>query len=416
VIESQAREIWAHRNVKAFARVVREHESSQDDEIAYRMRFPNKTFDDFSKHPNIREPISWKPGEFSTAAGAYQITGTTDRGLRRAYPFLSARFDPEWQDLRFVCLLEDCGALPYVLAGKFEEAIYECVKGPIIWTSLPGGPENPQEMAKARAVYEKYGGTYATQPAAPIEDKSPTLPEETKMPEIPGTVIGLATAVNPVAGLVLGLANTVIQTFSGLAQEKLAKEIGRHTDKPEVAQQMSADIMDNARAALGQVLGPQAVQGKSDIQVAAIYQEQAIKNPAVAKMVEDTTLKDLNDMMPTLKFLDEMDAKKLADEDASRDKALTRGLSIQEAGPLWQNPTFLIAGVVLVLVGYVVFRVLDKLPPDQGGFSTDMKALVIGTIMGTALVAVLNFFFGSSRSSNQKDQIISEQLNKQKPR
>jgi hypothetical protein len=147
-----------------------------------------------------------------------------------------------------------------------------------------------------------------------------------------------------------------------------------------------------------------------------MYQEQAVKNPAVVKLVEDTTLKDLSDMMPTLKFLDDMDSKKQADNDASSDKALDRGLKIQEGGPMWQNPTFVIAAFVLILVGYVVFRVLDKVPADQGGFSTDMKALVIGTIMGTALVAVLNFFFGSSRSSNQKDQIISEQLNKQKPR
>jgi muramidase (phage lysozyme) len=412
VTESQVREAWGHRNVKAFARVVREHESSQDDGTAYNMRFSAKTFDDFSKHPNIREPIPWKPGEFSTAAGAYQITGTTDRGLRRAYPWLSERFDPEWQDLRFVCILDDCGALPYVLAGDFEKAVYECVKEPTQWTSLPGGPENPQKMASAMAVYERWGGTYGTQPAAPIEEKSPTLPEETKMPEIPSPIIGIATAINPMAGLVLGLANSVIQTFSGLAQEKLEKEIGRHVEKPEIAQQLSANVIDNVRTTLTQVLGPQAVQGKTDVQIVSAYQDQVAKNPAVANSVEKNTLKDLQDMMPTIKALDELDSKQLQDEDASRDLALNRGMRIQEGGPIWQNPTFIIAGFVLFMVAYVVYRVLDSAKPDAGGFSTDMKALVIGTIMGTALVAVLNFFFGSSRSSNAKDQVISDLANK----
>jgi hypothetical protein len=267
-------------------------------------------------------------------------------------------------------------------------------------------------MASAMAVYERWGGTYGTQPAAPIEEKSPTLPEETKMPEIPSPIIGIATAINPMAGLVLGLANSVIQTFSGLAQEKLEKEIGRHVEKPEIAQQLSANVIDNVRTTLTQVLGPQAVQGKTDVQIVSAYQDQVAKNPAVANSVEKNTLKDLQDMMPTIKALDELDSKQLQDEDASRDLALNRGMRIQEGGPIWQNPTFIIAGFVLFMVAYVVYRVLDSAKPDAGGFSTDMKALVIGTIMGTALVAVLNFFFGSSRSSNAKDQVISDLANK----
>lgn len=410
----QLREALGHHNVKAFARVVRQGESSQDDEIAFKMRFPNKTFDDFSTHPDIREPIPWSPGEFSTAAGAFQITGTTDRALRRKYPFLKPSFTPEDQQERFVCLLDDCGALSYVIIGDFERAVHECVKGPIIWTSLPGGTENPQAMAKAKAVYEAYGGTYdgapSTQPAAPIEDKST---QESAMPglsDILSAVTPIASAVNPGAGLVLGLASAVINSFSGLAQEKLADKLAPHVGKP-IADEFSKNVIDNTRNALNQMGIPVSPE-LTDIQVVSKYQEAIQKNPAIKQVVETSTMKDLQDAMPTIQALDELESRKLKDEDKSKDDALNRGLKIQEGGPIYQNPTFVLAGIVMGLVCYVVYRVLAPLAADQGGFSGDMKSLVIGFVMGTAFNAVLNFFFGSSRSSSAKDQVISDLANK----
>lgn len=393
MILDQLREVVGHHNVKAFARVVRQGESSQDD-IAYQMRFPGKTFDNFSTHPNVREPIPWSPGEVSTAAGAYQITYTTFSGLRKKYG-LPETFTPADQDLAFVCILYDCGALPFVLNGNFERAIHECVKPPCQWTSLPGGSENPQSMAKAMAVYEKYGGTYATQPAAQIDDHSI---QEPAMPDVLSSVAAAASAINPAVGLGLGLANAVINTFSGLAQEKIAKEIGRHVDKP-VAEQFAANIIDNVRA----VVGVKDNKDVSDIQAVGKYQEMAKQNPQLAHAMEADTLKDLNDLLPVIQAFDVMASQKLRDEDQSRDLAMNRGITIQKEGPIWNNPTFLIAAFVLILVATTAYAVLFR-----GGFSTDMQAFVIGAIVGTAFTSVLSFFFGSTRSSGAKDVVLSE--------
>lgn len=392
----QLREALGHQNVKAFGRVVRQGESSQE-EIAYRMRFPGKLFEGFDQHPQIMEPIPWKPGEQSSAAGAYQITWTTHRGLMRKYS-LGPGFSPAEQDLLFVCLLDDCGALPYVLSGQFERAIHECVKGPVIWTSLPGGTENPQAMAKAKRVYEQYGGTYGE---APIEDKSTDLPvSEPTMPiqDVFQSVLKVAGTVDPKISILMGLANGIVNTFQPLAQEKLSQELGRHTNSPEIAGQMASNIMDTVKTVL------KLPQNSSDIQAAAKYETEVAKNPGLARAVEEPTLKDLADMMPTIKALDELASQRLKDEDASRDAALGRGMRIQEGGPPWENPTFILAAFVLILVAYVVYRVLG----EKAGFSTDMQAFVIGAVVGTAFTSVLSFFFGSSRSSGSKDAVISE--------
>lgn len=94
----------------------------------------------------------------------------------------------------------------------------------------------------------------------------------------------------------------------------------------------------------------------------------------------------------------------------SMDAAAARGTAMQEAGPLYRNPQFIVATYVMVLVAIVVVLVMlkDVMFVGAPGFSTDMQAFVIGAIVGSALTAVLAYFFGTSRSSAAKDVVISE--------
>ena len=97
---------------------------------------------DTSKHPNI-VGLETADGK-STAAGRYQITGTTWRGLQKKYG-LGNDFSPSSQDLAAVALMKDAGALDSILKGDFKGGINK-VKN--IWVSLPGSStKNQREVS-----------------------------------------------------------------------------------------------------------------------------------------------------------------------------------------------------------------------------------------------------------------------------
>ena len=149
---------FSHPNVQAFARVVREGESRQD-ELAYRMRFGGHGkkpvyFDDLSKHPKQFEPTA--SGDRSSAAGAYQATWTTwnEEQAKWGWP----DFSPKCQDEFFVARLIYRGALKSVVAGEFTQACALCKQE---WTSLPGGAEENAATKRARETYIKWGGRFS---------------------------------------------------------------------------------------------------------------------------------------------------------------------------------------------------------------------------------------------------------------
>jgi muramidase (phage lysozyme) len=186
------------QNLRAFIRVIREGESSQDDALAYRMRYGGvgqapKFFDSFDAHPQIYEPTP--TGEKSSAAGAPQITFTTWSTVCMAKYGLGPHFTPYEQECAAVALIHHRGALELVIDGHFERAVVLCSKE---WASLPESPLNDgggkMTWQRAKQVYERYGGSgpgyvlpgskprepYGDeQPPAPIEDRSvPYQPRE----------------------------------------------------------------------------------------------------------------------------------------------------------------------------------------------------------------------------------------------
>ncbi|HFE9764557.1 glycoside hydrolase family 24 protein [Acinetobacter baumannii] len=100
----------------------------------YNTLFGNQRFDDLSGHPNIRKAFTQTDGKknYTTAAGRYQFLNDTWNGLSRQFGLRD--FSPQSQDIGAIALLDQIGALPYVLKGDFGTAIK---KSGGTWASLP---------------------------------------------------------------------------------------------------------------------------------------------------------------------------------------------------------------------------------------------------------------------------------------
>jgi muramidase (phage lysozyme) len=155
-------------NLSAFLRVIREGETSQTDD-AYRTIVGGERFDSFADHPRKRVFIR-SLNVWSTAAGAYQFLSRTWDECRDALRLPD--FSPESQDKAAAFLIRRRRAMDDVIAGRFEEAIWKCR---LEWASLPGSPygQPTKTMARARAVYERFGGRYAATPIHPAPTPIP---------------------------------------------------------------------------------------------------------------------------------------------------------------------------------------------------------------------------------------------------
>lgn len=166
------------RNMRAFLRVIREGESSQGDD-AYRTLFGGGLFGDLSKHPNRTITAN---GYTSTAAGAYQFLSKTWNECRDV---LNLRgFTPAEQDLAAVFLIQRRGALDDVLEGRIEDAIAKCGRE---WASLPGSPYGQPVMTleKAMRTYRAWRENDPEVPAATPMPPAPEKRQEAPMPAPP---------------------------------------------------------------------------------------------------------------------------------------------------------------------------------------------------------------------------------------
>lgn len=253
-------------NVLAFARVVREGESRQDD-AAYTMRFgglgnPPAYFDDLAAHPRIFELTHG--GQKSSAAGAYQATWTTwnEEQQRWGWP----DFSKQSQDEFFVARLIYRRAVDAVIAGRFDEACRLCKSE---WTSLPGGAEENAATRRARETFLKWGGRIAPATApevkrmpAPIAVAaiSAFLPEIVKLLPKLGSIFGSGSEVanrNIAAASMVGEA-LVTATNS----PNLQAAVERMQEDPACLQAASAAV-DELWPAIGEA-GGGGIRGARD--------------------------------------------------------------------------------------------------------------------------------------------------------
>jgi muramidase (phage lysozyme) len=149
-------------NVAAFLSMIKAAEGTAGANEYYTLFGGHSTLE-LDTHPEVRTYGDWTaaPGlEYTTAAGAYQITATTWKRL--AAKLGLADFSPETQDRMAVELLREAGALELVKAGRFDDAVAKVAP---VWASLPGSPHAAKQKTRSRdfvlQAYEGAGGAVA---------------------------------------------------------------------------------------------------------------------------------------------------------------------------------------------------------------------------------------------------------------
>nr|WEM05539.1 internal virion protein [Ralstonia phage BOESR1] len=176
----------------------------------YNMIVGGQKFTDFSKHPNI---VGLRTAEGpSTAAGKYQITGTTYRDVA---PKMGINdFSPESQDKIAVELIRRAGALDAVDRGDWNTAINK-LGG--VWASLPSS--NYKQPKRSAEFVQKYLGDFSQPPAMEYGQTSPGSVAPTEGPSQAGLEIAEAQRKAKYGGFVNQVAALPEAISSGFKNE-----------------------------------------------------------------------------------------------------------------------------------------------------------------------------------------------------
>jgi muramidase (phage lysozyme) len=364
-----------YRNARAWLRVIRFGESDETD-AAYRRRYhPTGVayFEDFDRHPQIFEDIPHKPGQRSSAAGAYQITWTTYQGLAAHYPQNVVGFSPAVQDFCAMALTaETPGALAAVLRGDLEAAIAACRP---IWTSLPGAEESQARfpMARAKAIFRQWGGELAedqpaTQPPAPIEERPqpPALEPQPPEPE----------NVDP---LTVGLISAAINILPNLAKQ-LIGIFGDEKASPTAQRNAKAGILllDTVTEA-AKAVAPTVTNAQSALEAAA-------RDPAVKAAVESAVREDFLTLYEVGGGIAE----------ARKTSADPTSLAFYKQGSFYIS--LLLFALAATIVGAILFT-SGFTPSDR----SQMVTLAVATIS-----AIGGFWLGTSFGSQKKTELLAQ--------
>lgn len=148
------------RNLIAFLSMIRYAEGTSG-YFGYYKSFGGAYFLETDTHPSIRtygEFVKAGQLDYTTAAGAYQITRTT--WLRLTSKMGLSGFTPADQDAMAIELIREQGAYDDVIAGRFTQAVQK-VSG--VWASLPFStvPQPKRTLAQVQAAYTDNGGSLA---------------------------------------------------------------------------------------------------------------------------------------------------------------------------------------------------------------------------------------------------------------
>lgn len=190
-----------------------------------------------------------------------------------------------------------------------------------------------------------------------------------------------------------GLASVLIQAMTPLAAEKLTKEMSRYTDDSKVAEQITATVIEAAKAATGQADAVQAVA-------------QAQASPDVMQRVEEDVMARVAALTPLLDRLAELDEAQHRRSEASRDaaaaRARTEGKDLDEY--LTRSLLRLFAGVLVV--GALLTAGLAYLGVDVQMIVGALLSLV--GLVGGKFSQRYDYRYGSSSGSAAKEVTIAE--------
>ena len=191
------------------------------------------------------------------------------------------------------------------------------------------------------------------------------------------------------APLLMGLAGTLIDVFKPLVKEKFTKEMARHTDKPEVAEQIAVSLIESARA----------LTGKSD-PVAAVA--AAREDPAVIAKLESSALADLDKMLPLLERLNAMEQSNIS---SAREYNAAEPLFIDTP---WVKLRFVhvLSLAFVSFSGWFATTHWESLAPELHG-------AVITLMVIAGWNGVRDYWMGSSSGSEQKTEMLARKSGSQ---
>lgn len=363
------RDLARHPNVAAFLRVIREAESSQGDE-AYRMLFGGEIVDDLSSHPNrvIERTLRGKALR-SSAAGAYQFLASTWRDISAPYGITD--FSPASQDAAAVALIRRAGALDHVIAGRLDEAIRRCAS---TWAGLPGDHygQGGIDLARARAVYLRYGGTIAgdaaaaAAPAAPA-DAPPAPIVESRPIEPPPAAPAPPQETRPMPPLLAALIPSIVAAIPQLA--KLFGSGSPVSERNAAAAEIVARVVQDAT-------------GSVNLQQAA---ERIASDPAARQAAADAVQANWFQLV-------EAGGGGIAGARAADAAAQAGG------APLWRSPSFVVACLLLPIVYLIVVAVAFNL---GGNWPSDVRSALVSSAVSLILGSLAGYYYGAQTSRNR---------------
>lgn len=346
-------------NVRAFLRMLRYCEGTAGKD-GHRTLYGGGLFDSFADHP--RTAVTAKLGRrriTSTAAGAYQFLSRTWDGLVKLYGFVD--FTPHSQDLGAVALIAGRRALDDVLAGRIEQAVAKCARE---WASLPGSPygQPVKTMAEVLREYEAHGGLLGAGTHFTLPDPLPTPAQAPVAPPEPVPAPKETTMSLP--PFILAALPALIE-----AVPKLGKLFGSGSEVADRNLKAAELVVSAAKDAIGARNEQELVEVLKSGDTAAVA---AVQQAVHAVWHEVTT--DLSGVA---------DARKNND-------AITKP---------WLNPAVWVTAALLPLIYMVTWLALT------GDFTSEVKSMVVATIVSGGLAGIMGYWLGTSFSSARKTEV-----------
>ena len=391
-------------NLRACLRVIREGESYQDDR-GYFVRYGGhkqapKFFDDLSKHPRIFELT--KDGRKSSAAGAYQITATTYDDFAPRIGVTA--FERDDQDALAIAIMHEENALDDALQGRLGAWVAKLGGR---WSSLPSNTDGQPTiaMAEAAAVFAKYGGALlgtTEQPAVPITeiDLSAVPPREEPMEQPTSSITwgDVAKVGGTIASFFNPFVGAVITSLSPLLQEKIAKEVGRHTD-PGTAKAVAANLSDVITKTVSR-----ETQSADQFEAVAALR----KDPVLAAKVEQAVAQRLEELAPFIEALHKIEREQAAMSEQSMQAAFDRERSVAPEQSV-QRPVLSFTqwalGISTAFIGALLgLQIYMKNGEEPSGQLIILFVMLVTTFANTFRTQN-DYAFGSSRGSSAKDAL-----------
>lgn len=381
-------EALQHPNVAAFLRVIREGESCQEPDAYWWLfgstRKAPKLAESLSGHPRVKTFERYdgqfiKNGklDYTTAAGAYQITASTwDTVVQPALQLPD--FSPASQDLAAVLLIRKRGALPAVLAGQFAAA---CALLRNEWASMPGaqhGDQPTQSAQRALDVYLRYGGRME---GAQPEQGPPPEPDPALAPDpAPITPAAPAPAAFP-------------------TEWDMQQQPPEPTMAPFIAAALPAII--EAIPKLGRVFGSGSAVAERNLKAAELVAEtvKAATGAATEQEAVQRLQADPAAVQAAARAIDGIWYQLTEAGGGGIDGARKADAAAQSTGDIRKSASFWIALLLLPLVYMLVASLIGLL--GTATWSDDVRAGLAGSLISAIIGGLVGYYYGTTTSRNR---------------